>query len=66
MYIDLVCGPCESSLALDTADEDVETLTLDLIHRFTKAHEPCGYILPSVSETPNLTNLQPRNLDEKD
>lgn len=49
MYIDLACGKCESSLALDTVEEEMETLTLDLIHRFTKAHEACGYIAPATN-----------------
>lgn len=63
MYVDLACGRCESSLALD-AGEEMETFSLDLIHRFTKAHEECGYMAPSTSESLNNPVLRPRNSDD--
>jgi hypothetical protein len=60
MYIDLACGKCESSLALDTSEEEMETFSLDLIHRFTKAHEACGLITPSI----NTITVKPSNSED--
>lgn len=62
MYLDLACGPCGSSLSLDTADEGgLETFSFDLIHRFTKAHEACGFIVPTAT---NSTEVQPFNKED--
>jgi hypothetical protein len=61
MYIDLSCGKCESGLALDTVEEEMETFTLDLIHRFTQAHESCGYITPSL----NTDSVKPSKREDK-
>jgi hypothetical protein len=65
MYIDLACGHCESSLALDTVDEEaVETFSFDLIHRFTKAHETCGFIAPSNQPSSNTKAVKPFNTED--
>jgi hypothetical protein len=65
MYIDLACGKCESSLALDTTDEEMETFSLDLIHRFATAHEECGFISPTSSELQsNTKSVRPFNRDD--
>jgi hypothetical protein len=60
VYIDLACGKCESSLALDTSEEEMETFSLDLIHRFTKAHEACGFISPNS----NTHAVKPSNTED--
>lgn len=65
MYIDLVCGRCESSLSLDTTDNsDVETFSFDLIHRFTKAHEACGFIAPASQLESNTRSIKPLNKED--
>jgi superfamily II DNA/RNA helicase len=64
MYVDLSCGKCESSMALDTSDEEMETFSLDLIHRFTKAHEDCGFIAPTAIQSPNTKTVRPFKSDD--
>jgi hypothetical protein len=64
-YFEMHCGPCDSNLTLD-ADEDMDTVVLDLVHRFTKSHEECGFVVPSVSkeEEQRKRLLQPTKKDD--
>ena len=63
--VDLHCGPCDSSMVLD-ADEDMDTVVLDLIHRFTTSHEECGYVAPRVTkeEEQRKRIVQPSKKDD--
>ena len=44
MFIEMVCGRCESSLNLDAEEEDAVWM---LVHRFANAHAECGFMVPS-------------------
>jgi hypothetical protein len=44
VFVELVCGKCESSLQLDSEEEDPTWL---VVHRFANAHAECGFMTPS-------------------
>jgi hypothetical protein len=35
-------------------DDDLTTVTLDLVHRFTRAHEDCGFMVPTITKEEEL------------
>ncbi|CAB4123999.1 hypothetical protein UFOVP45_91 [uncultured Caudovirales phage] len=45
-------------------DEDMDTVTLDLVHRFTQAHVACGYIAPSIN--PDAVEVKQRKVQNND
>jgi hypothetical protein len=69
MYIELNCGKCESGLTLDS-DPTMDTMSLDLVHRFTRAHEACGYMVPNHVLADGVPNdekrriIKPRKIEE--
>lgn len=63
MYVDMTCGPCQSTMTMDY-DEDMDTVTLDLVHRFTQAHVACGYIAPSIN--PDAVEVKQRKVQNND
>jgi hypothetical protein len=68
MYVDLACGKCESQLTLDS-EGGMETMAIDLVHRFTKAHETCGFMVPNFAGVedvyqPKRKVIKPRKVDE--
>lgn len=66
MYIQLLCGHCESEITVD-ADDDMSAVSLDLVHRFNAAHVECGFIVPPRSEgTSNLREIKPFKTDDLD
>lgn len=66
MYIQLLCGHCESEITVD-ADDDMAAVSLDLVHRFNEAHVECGFITPPRSEgTPKLRDIKPFKSDDLD
>jgi hypothetical protein len=40
--------------------DDYETLAIDLLHRFSQAHESCGFIAPHAD---TLSEISKRNID---
>jgi hypothetical protein len=67
MYLELNCGRCESGVIVDVADE-YATLGIDLIHRFAKAHEGCGLVVPSYNEPDSFPqrSVKPRKPKDTD
>lgn len=65
MYMSMRCGTCDSELTLD-AEEDMGTVVLDLVHRFTRAHEDCGFIVPTITKEEELRKrlVQPPKVDK--
>jgi len=53
MYASMRCGTCDSEITMET-DDDLTTVTLDLVHRFTRAHEDCGFMVPTITKEEEL------------
>lgn len=49
MYVEMVCGACESYFNCDAEDEDANALWL-MMHRFSNAHVECGYMTRNAQE----------------
>jgi hypothetical protein len=45
MYVEMVCGHCDSYFNCD-GDEDESSALWMMMHRFANAHVPCGYMTP--------------------
>jgi hypothetical protein len=61
MFVEMLCGGCESHLSLD--GEDNESGVWLLVHRFANAHSRCGYMAASevaVNEPTKTTSVSPR------
>lgn len=75
MYVEMVCGACESYFNCD-ADSDESSAVWMFMHRFANAHVDCGYMTkvvqdedPEVSETGARRKvIKPRlkEVDEED
>lgn len=59
MYTELACGHCDSSLQVESEEEDAVWL---LIHRFANAHADCGFMTPLADsdESPARKVIKPR------
>ncbi len=53
MYMSMRCGTCNAELTLE-AESDMDTVILDLVHRFTRAHEDCGFMVPTITKEEEL------------
>lgn len=70
MYVEMVCGACESYFNCDADSDDSSAVWL-MMHRFASAHTECGYMTRVVQdddpETPGDTVrrkiIQPRFKD---
>jgi hypothetical protein len=49
MYIEMVCGQCESYFNIDAEEEDKSVLLM-MMHRFANAHVECGYMTQMVQD----------------
>lgn len=49
MYVEMVCGNCESFFNCD-ADADESSAMWMMMHRFANAHVACGYMTPVSAE----------------
>lgn len=49
MYVEMVCGACESYFNCD-ADADEAPAVWMMMHRFANAHVDCGYMTRVVQE----------------
>jgi hypothetical protein len=62
MYVEMLCGGCESHLSLD--GDDNESGAWLLVHRFANAHSRCGYMAVAesigVNEPTRTTSVSPR------
>lgn len=47
MFVDMVCGACESSLNIDSEETDAVWM---VVYRFANAHAGCGFMVPSHVE----------------
>lgn len=47
MFVDMLCGSCDSALNVDSEDDDAVWM---LVHRFATAHADCGFMAPNSSE----------------
>ncbi len=67
IYLELNCGRCESGVIVDVED-DYATLGIDLIHRFAKAHEECGLVVPSYDQPDSFPprSVKPRKDEDTD
>ena len=67
MYMSMRCGTCDSELTLE-AESDMDTVVLDLVHRFTRAHEDCGFMVPIISKEEELRKrlVQPTKADKSE
>lgn len=67
MFVQMSCGNCASEITVDT-DENMETMSLDLIHRFNEAHVECGFIAPagmrSLDIPRKVRRVQPPESDD--
>lgn len=69
MFVQMTCGNCTSEITVDT-DENLETMSLDLIHRFNEAHVECGFIAPIGSRSGDslrkVRRVQPPETDDNE
>lgn len=49
MYVEMVCGACESYFNCDAEPEE-ESAVWMMMHRFANAHVECGYMTRVVQE----------------
>lgn len=49
MYVEMVCGACESYFNIDADPEDTSAVWM-MMHRFSNAHIECGYMSRVVQE----------------
>lgn len=49
MYVEMVCGSCESYFNIDADPEDTASVWM-MMHRFSAAHVECGYMSRAVQE----------------
>ena len=49
MYIEMVCGACESYFNCDVDDDEANALWM-MMHRFANAHVECGYMTRIAQE----------------
>lgn len=70
MYVEMVCGQCESYFNCD-ADSDETSAVWMMMHRFANAHVECGYMTKMVQDDGSQDGvrkkvIKPRFKDEKD
>lgn len=70
MYVEMVCGSCESYFNIDADPEDTSAVWM-MMHRFANAHLECGYMThvvqdddPNSTELPRKKVIKPRLKDE--
>lgn len=49
MYVEMVCGNCESYFNVDADPEDTSPVWM-MMHRFASAHVECGYMTRVVQD----------------
>lgn len=50
MFVEMMCGGCESSFSLTTETSDNDDSGWFLVYRFANAHTACNYMTSAVSE----------------
>lgn len=65
MMVDFKCGYCESHLVIE-ADDDASVPVWDMAHRYAKAHESHGFIVPIPRTEENLKRHQINRLKDID
>lgn len=75
MYVEMVCGPCETVFNCDAEDEESSALWM-MMHRFAAAHHRCGYMASTIQaddvedeDAPRRKIIKPRlkpDLDGED
>jgi hypothetical protein len=66
MFVEMVCGACESSINIDSEEEDAVWM---VVHRFANAHAGCGFMAPVHldAEIPSgVKVIKPRMVDESE
>lgn len=49
MYVEMVCGACESYFNCDAEAEEASAVWM-MMHRFANAHTECGYMTRMVQD----------------
>lgn len=49
MYVEMVCGSCESYFNVDADPDDTSPVWM-MMHRFANAHVECGYMTRVVQD----------------
>lgn len=66
MFVEMVCGSCESSINIDSEEEDAVWM---IVHRFANAHAGCGFMSPNHLETEFMSGvkvIKPRMSEESE
>lgn len=58
MYVEMVCGSCESYFNCDADAEEASAVWM-MMHRFANAHVDCGYMTRVVQEDDPESSASP-------
>lgn len=71
-FIEMNCGPCESGMQVDSAENEwLDAMLTLLVQRFVDAHVKCGFATPVVNtdegvRSTNVVRVRTRPLKQDD